>query len=76
VFGLEFHFQESHVTVADFAVGVDQLNLSSLDGIDTMNDALGHFTQQGANAVFAYEDSTVTLQGVQVSSLTGADFIL
>lgn len=57
-------------------MGVDQLNLSSLDGIDTMNDALGHFTQQGANAVFAYEDSTVTLQGVQVSSLTGADFIL
>jgi Ca2+-binding RTX toxin-like protein len=76
VFGLEFHFQESHVTVDDFAVGVDQLNLSSLDGIDTMNDALGHFTQQGANAVFAYEDSTITLQGVQVSSFTGADFIL
>jgi Ca2+-binding RTX toxin-like protein len=76
LFGLEFHFQESHVTVADFAAGLDQLNLSHLDGIDTFEDALDHFSQQGANAVFAYADSTITLEGVQVSALTAADFLL
>jgi hypothetical protein len=29
----------------------------------------------GADAVFTYEDSTITLQNVQVASLTANDFL-
>jgi len=76
VFGLEFHFQESHATVEDFEIGVDQLNLSHLDGIDSYADAMAGFTQVGAHAVFTYADSTITLENVQLSSLTANDFLL
>lgn len=76
VFGLEFHFQQSHVTVADFELGVDQLNLSHLAGIDTFDEVLAHLSQAGADAVFTYEDSTITLENVQVSGLTTYDVLL
>lgn len=76
LFGLEFQFQESHATIADFEIGVDHLNLSHLDGIDSYADAMAGFTQVGANAVFTYEDSTITLENVQLSSLTANDFLL
>jgi hypothetical protein len=78
VFGHEFFFgyQPSHVTVADFEIGLDDLNLSHLTGINSYADAMAGFAQVGADAVFTYEDSTITLQGVQLSSLSAGDFIL
>ncbi len=76
LFGNEIHDVESHVTVADFEVGEDKLNLSHLEGFDTFDDVNANMSQQGNDTVITYEDSTITLENTVMTELTEDDFSL
>lgn len=74
LFGLEFRFGDDETIITDFASGVDALNFSHLE-LDGLADAIDRFAQDGADAVFAFEDATLRLENVSVAALGADDFI-
>ncbi|MGD9783747.1 MAG: hypothetical protein AB7E80_04900 [Hyphomicrobiaceae bacterium] len=76
VFGTEFYFDDVSVTVADFEAGVDAINLSHLDGIDTVDDVWAMMEQVGDDVVLDYNGSTIILQDVTWTDLSTGDFIV
>lgn len=76
LFGSEFQDVVSHVTVADFEIGVDSLNLSHLEGFDSFSNVSANMSQQGNDTVIEYEGSTITLENTVKLELSETDFVL
>ncbi len=76
LFGSEFEDVASHVTITDFEIGIDTLNLSHLHDFNSVEDVYAHMDQVGADAVITYEGSTITLENTVATELTDSDFLV
>lgn len=62
-----------HDVITDFGNGADYIRITGVTGVDDMSDLA--FSQVGADALVTFPDgSTLTLEGVQASSLDAGDF--
>lgn len=61
-------------SIADFTDGVDTLDLTGY-GFTSANEALQHFTQDGANVVFSFAGATAILQTFSLADLDGSDIM-
>ena len=62
--------------VTDFSHGVDVIDLSGIDGLETWDDLSGHLTQSGTSVAVDFDGLHVVLTGVSLSSLDASDFLL
>jgi hypothetical protein len=64
------------VAITDFSHAQgDKIDLSGVPGIYSLADLQAQAVQSGANAVISLAQGSLTLLGVQLSSLTAADFV-
>ena len=67
---------DGNVTVTDFSHAQgDKVDLSNLGAFFHLGDVIAHATQVGADTVIALGGGSLTLKGVAVGGLAGADFI-
>ncbi len=72
-----FNQDSGHDTITDFTSGTDKIDLSAFTSITSFGDLVGF--QAGDDAVIFLGfcgGGTITLKGVQLSSLSATDFIL
>jgi Ca2+-binding RTX toxin-like protein len=64
-------------TIVDFQNGVDKIDLTAWDGIDSYIDMiLGHLTVDGNDLVITNGDDTLRLRNVDVAELDSTDFAI
>ena len=72
-------FESGTLTVADFVAGGtdDRIDLTAFGSINSLSELLATLSDAGnhTDAVFSLGGQTLTLTGVNYSSLTGADFL-
>lgn len=76
VFRSDFQFSDDHVTIEDFELGQDTLNLSHLNGIDTIQDVYDNLSQSGTDTIYTHGDSTITIENTMVWEFTEGDFLI
>ena len=62
--------------IADFAHGVDVIDLDDVDGIDSFADVMATAVQRGSNVVFRLDDDlTVVVQNTTLDAFSADDFV-
>ncbi len=62
-------------TITDYTAG-DALDLRNLMCVDTVEDVLARASQVGSDTVFDFDGDTLTLNNVDVSSLSEDDIMI